>query len=88
MTNLLITILKHLSTNDTGYPFFKNMFQEFKFFMKPSPIGANFKTSVTYSVYQTDFVIRWQKTIKMAIHTTKGRFPINCCGDTLRYISL
>ena len=24
MTNLLITILKHLSINDKGYPFFKN----------------------------------------------------------------
>ena len=48
MTNLLITILKHLSINDKGYPFFKNTcFKKWSSSLKSCPIGTNFRTSVS-----------------------------------------
>ena len=50
-----------------------------KFFMKFCPIATNLKTLVRWSVHHTNFVYCWQKTIKMGIHATKGRFSINCC---------
>ena len=82
MTNLLIAVLEHLSINSKGYTFFENaLFKKWGSLWNFFPIGTNFKILVNYSVYHTKFVYRWQKTIKMGVHTTKVRFPINRCHE-------
>ena len=61
-------------------PIDQYMFQEIKLFMNFYSIGTNLKTSVSLSVYHTNFVYRCQEAIKMGVHATKGGFPINCCN--------
>ena len=62
-----------------GYPFFKNLFQKTKFFMKLCPIRANFETRISKSVNYTKFVYCWQETFKMGVPTAKSGLPINSC---------
>ena len=76
MSNLLISVLKHLSVNEKGYQFFKNTHLNFS--MKFCPIGTNFNTLACLGVYYTKFLYCLPKTVKMGIHTTKGGFFINC----------
>ena len=71
-------LLKHLSINEKGYPFFKST--RLKFFMKFCSVGTNFEISACLSVYHTKyikFLYRLQKTVKMGMHTTKGGFLID-----------
>ena len=81
MNNLSTNVLKQLSrmTKGKGYPFFKNLFQKTKFFMKLCPIRANFETRISKSVNYTKFVYCWQETFKMGVPTAKSGLPINSC---------
>ena len=80
INNLSTNVLKQLSINNKGYPFFKDpCFKKTEFFMKLGPIRTNFESTISYGINHTKFVYCRQETFKMGVHTTKSRLPINSC---------